>query len=61
MTSEVDNMKESIRRIAALALAGIMAVSEVPGLNVQAEKRNDEGKREDICCHVGHPLFPDRI
>ena len=48
MTSEVDNMKESIRRIAALALAGIMAVSEVPGLNVQAEKRNDEGKREEL-------------
>lgn len=41
-------MKESIRRIAALALAGIMAVSAVPDLNVQAEKKNDEGKREEL-------------
>ena len=40
---EVDRMKGNIRKMAALLLAAVMAVSAVPSAGVQAEEKTDGG------------------
>lgn len=59
---EVDRMKGNIRKMAALLLAAVMAVSAVPSAGVQAEEKTGADRRRGgsapckrSCRISGHP------